>query len=780
MASKRKSRKSRPSAPPAGPSLGRLWLGLLGLVALAVAGSFLWQRVSGGLPAASARPKTTAEALVPDQAATYARYAGSSTCRECHEEAQRRWETSNHGLAERDFRADLDRPAFDPPRVFRHASQTSEARYQNGRYELVTLGFGTNRQPYQLVRVIGNDPLRQFLIARPRGRLQVTEVAWDPRTNQWFDVYGNEDRRPGEWGHWTGRGMCWNAMCAACHNTRVRKNYDPATDTYHTAMTELTVSCEACHGPLKEHVVWQRTYRNSGRPYPPPAGEDPTLPRYSTNQVFQTCGFCHARRADLTGDFHPGERFFDHYSLTIPDLTDTYYPDGQVRDEDYEYAAFLGSRMHTHGIVCMDCHTPHQAKPAILGNDLCMRCHNGSYTNSPVIDPVAHGFHAKYESGNDCRDCHMPQTVYMARHWRHDHGFTIPDPLLTKQFGIPNACNRCHRDKDADWSLKWVGEWYGPKMNRRTRDRAQWFARGRRGEAAARQPLLKLLAGEEIPYWQAAIINILRQWIGDPAVERAVRERLDAPDPLVREKAVQALAPLVGRPASGLRQVLRARLEDPVRCVRVAAAWALRATVDPASRAGRELRRMLDYNADQPTGQLQLAVYALDRDQPETAYAHLRKAIAWDPNSPPLRHEMAVVCSLTGRSREALEQLETACRLAPDEAEYAYKLALARNEVGDSAGTLAALERAVKLDPRHARAWYNLGLARNAAGRPEDALDALLRAESITPADPRIPYARATILFGLGRVAEARQAAARALEIRPGYPPARQFLDNLR
>ena len=38
-------------------------------------------------------------------------------------------------------------------------------------------------------------------------------------------------------------------MCAGCHNTRLRKNYNPLTDTYATAMAEMTVGCEACHGP---------------------------------------------------------------------------------------------------------------------------------------------------------------------------------------------------------------------------------------------------------------------------------------------------------------------------------------------------------------------------------------------------------------------------------------------------------------------------------------------------------------------------------------------------
>ncbi len=94
----------------------------------------------------------------------------------------------------------------------------------------------------------------------PGGRLQTLELSWDPKKNDWFDVYGNEDRKPGEWGHWTGRGMNWNTMCASCHNTRLRKNYDPVKDELHTTMAEMTVGCESCHGPMKAHVEWQRDH----------------------------------------------------------------------------------------------------------------------------------------------------------------------------------------------------------------------------------------------------------------------------------------------------------------------------------------------------------------------------------------------------------------------------------------------------------------------------------------------------------------------------------------
>ena len=61
----------------------------------------------------------------------------------------------------------------------------------------------------------------------------------------------------------------------------------------------------------------------------------------------------------------------------------------------------------------------------------------------------------------------------------------------------------------------------------------------------------------------------------------------------------------VAAAAAGVSEALRRRLNDPSRNVRLAAAWSLRASLDPASPAGRELRHFLEVSADQPgsTGQ---------------------------------------------------------------------------------------------------------------------------------------------------------------------------------
>lgn len=166
-------------------------------------------------------------------AETFNRFAGSESCRECHVEQFAQWKPSHHGQAERGVDLAVDREAFDPKQEIRHGSGQSEATLEGGRPVLVTEGK-EGRRPYDCDRVLGVDPLRQFLVPAAGGRYQMTELAFDPKKKDWFDVFGGEDRRTGEWGHWSGRGMTWNSMCAECHNTDLRKNYDPASDSYDT------------------------------------------------------------------------------------------------------------------------------------------------------------------------------------------------------------------------------------------------------------------------------------------------------------------------------------------------------------------------------------------------------------------------------------------------------------------------------------------------------------------------------------------------------------------
>ena len=657
------------------------------LLALSLAGS-------AGLSPAKAQNTPPTRAFPPRRtnSTDFADYAGPESCRRCHPSQTRLWEGAGHALAERPVREDLDRRAFFPVHDAIHASQHSQTTIQNGQFQVVTLGFQSNVAPYRVERVIGWQPLRQFVTAGPRGRWQAHELAFDPKRDEWFDIYGQEDRRPGEWGHWTGGGMNWNSRCASCHNTRLLKNYDASADAYRTTMAGMGVGCEACHGPLKSHVVWRTAHANSTEAEPKP-------PLVRRSQTLEVCGACHSRREELTGDFLPGDSFFDHFSLEIPDENQRWYPDGQVKDEDYEFASFLSSRMYQSGVHCRDCHRSDSGS----GNALCLRCHQGrasGFANAPAIDPLAHGHHRLDDKGGECIGCHAPVTVYMQRHARHDHGFGIPDPLLTKELAIPNACNRCHADKTTDWALQYTGKWYGSRMQRHSRERTRWIAAALRRDEAAVEPLVGLLATErEGSYWRAVAAGLLWPWADrtnvQPALARGLRDR----DPLVREKSVMAFEGQIESADAPAAQAVRIALEDTHRCVRVAAAWVLKATVDLESRAGRDLEQALDYNIDQPRGRYRKAMLLVARRRPAEALAHLRKGIEFDPLSPPLRYQAAMVLDQLGRREEALEMLAEGERAVPGDA----RLIQARAELLARGGRVkearAAATRALKAQP---------------------------------------------------------------------------------
>lgn len=409
-----------------------------------------------------------------------------------------------------------------------------------------------------------------------------------------------------------------------------------------------------------------------------------------------------------------------------------------------------------------------------------MRCHNGSYPNAPAVNPTEHGHHKLTDKGGECIGCHMPVTVYMQRHPRHDHGFTIPDPLLTKQLNIPNACGRCHADKSVDWALENTEKWYGAKMNRPTRERAQWIASAQQGEESGRDHLLEILnTGKEPAYWRAVATGLLWQWAVEPKVKSALFTQLKDEHPLVREKAVRSLESLVDAGNEEVLTHVKPMLNDPIRNVRVAAAWVLRSTVEMRSPAAQELQTALNLGADQPVGQYRKATFELARQNPWKAVEHYQKAVQWDAYSPALRSSFAGLLIQLNRPQEAVQQMEILCQQTPNSAEYRFKLGQIQAQTRNFEKAAQSLTQTVKLNPQHGQGWYNLGLAYSALGKTSDALAALAKAESLEPKDAHIPYARAVVLFRNNRFSEARDAAQKALRIQPDFKAAKTLLQNI-
>lgn len=693
-------------------------------------------------------------ALPPDPAA--------KNCATCHAQAHEQWLLSQHARANRRVDASLDSPAFQPERKLVHGSFVTTMSKAGSNFVFAVSFSNRPAETYVAKAVIGIEPLRQYLVEVPGGRLQTMDVSYDPRSNDWFNAQGDENRQPYEWGHWRNRSMTWNVQCAFCHMTGLQKNYVISNDSYRTTWKAMGISCVQCHSPAEKPAT-------NGCPV---AGK----PKPSPEIAMDNCASCHARREELTSQFEPGERFNDHYRLTLPDMPTIYYADGQIRDEDFEFGSFQLSKMCNKGVICMDCHNPHSGKLKLpwQNNAVCMQCHAAPGARGAIpIDPATHSHHADTNSGFQCVGCHMPETKYMQRDPRRDHGFTSPDPRLTIDLGIPNACNRCHADKDAKWADEWTTKWYSNRMDRVTRHRAYAISKAWNGDTSVVGDLVKFTATETIPAWRATLLGLLTPWSDRPEVFALMNEVATNTNALVRAAAARGLAG--NRLAT---PTLRALQRDPIRSVRLDATWS-----DPEVGGMTELQ-LAEVNAylanvqDQPAGALRTAELALQRGRNDEAEKWARKAAEWDPSAAP-QHALGRILHAVGKSQEGLTAMQRATQLAPQEAGFHFDLALLYAELERGTDAMASLKNAVAADPRFGRAWYNLGLSQASFDQLDDAIKSLQKAGGLLPDSPEPPYARATILMRQDKKAEACAAAELALRIAPNYTPARELIEAI-
>src|SRR5262245_32175856 len=294
--------------------------------------------------------------------------------------------------------------------------------------------------------------------------------------------------------HWTGSNQTWNYICADCHSTNLRRNYDLTNNSYATTWSEINVACESCHGPGSNHVTWAE--KNGGTTPDRTKGlVVPLKAQDRTRTEIETCAPCHSRRHPIKSNPQPGEPFLDAY---FPSLLEdgVYFADGQIQEEDYEYGSFVQSRMYHKGVTCSDCHNPHSLSlPSKDLNAVCLRCHLPSNFAS-----TEHHHHATNSTGALCVNCHMPTRTYMVNDVRRDHSFRIPRPDFSIAYGTPNACNQCHDGKTATWAEDAIAKWFGPGR-RREAHFVEALAAGRRGSPNAERLLTSLINDS----WKPAI-----------------------------------------------------------------------------------------------------------------------------------------------------------------------------------------------------------------------------------------------------------------------------------
>jgi tetratricopeptide (TPR) repeat protein len=708
-------------------------------------------------------------------------YAGSESCRQCHEKFYQLWSTSRHGLALQPYTGEFAKKNLTP--------QASDVSIGKLKYRadlakgVVTEASPKGTKQYKMEHALGGKNVYYFLTPFPKGRLQTLPVAYDVQKKAWFDTAASGVRHFPAAGSdqpvsWRDPGYTFNTSCYNCHVSQLTSSYNLKTDTYKTTWAEPGINCETCHGPSAEH---NRVCLEAPKGTVPKDLKIISVKKFTPEQHNSSCSGCHAKMSPITATVTPGDRFFDHYDVATLEDPD-FYPDGRDLGENYTYTSWLMSPCAKAGkINCVTCHTSsgrYRFKAEEKANDACMPCHEKQVKNAP-----AHTHHKPDGPANKCISCHMPMTSF-ARMNRTDHSMLPPTPSATIAYKSPNACNLCHNDKEDAWADKYVREWRTRDYQAPVLKRAALIEGARKREWKQLPAMLDYITSNDRDEVFATSLIRMVPSSGDVRVPPVLLKSIKDPSPLVRGAAADALQHV---PTKEGVQALVTATSDDYRLVRVRAAASLAGYPNlPLNEvekknvevANREYIASITARPDQWSSYYNLGNYHMNRGEPRAAVASYETALKMEPRAVLAMVNESMAYARLGENKKADESLKKALKAAPDNAAANFNMGLLKAEQNDPKGAEQYLKKALKADPQMAQAAYNLCVI-TSKDRINEAVSYCKKAAELRPQEPRYAYTLAFYLNQKGDRNEAVKTLQTLIEKYPGYKEAEMLLGEI-
>lgn len=425
------------------------------------------------------------------------KYAGSESCKSCHEKQHGDWTKSWHAKMER-----WPSPAIIVGDFDNRTVQFKNLRIRNkeGKEETINpaaLAFRkgdkffftlidqdnpANNQTWEIGKVLGGNWDQGYEVKFGEDNFIPAPLRWSVgqkdwivggfNPQDWFIADGTPDGRP-----FRPEEMPMNrvaeAKCNGCHTTgfTYAKNDKGIWKTQAHGKGEIGIACESCHGPGARHVDEANSAKAAGMPLL--AGKTAIvnpLTDLNAEQATQICAQCHVRgthkevtdlsfqTGHLPGDTELTTRYrLWSFSGTNNKTESAYFwrNDWAARNRQ-QYQDFTKSGHYAKaGMSCLTCHSLHgdtesrhlRRKPA----DLCVDCHRA---DGRAKLPNAEMFAGSemQEAGVTCADCHMAKIGSRSRatgksghQWdTTSHVFAVATPLLEKNLGVRSACTACH------------------------------------------------------------------------------------------------------------------------------------------------------------------------------------------------------------------------------------------------------------------------------------------------------------------------------------------------
>lgn len=709
-------------------------------------------------------------------------FIGKERCVDCHKIEYDQWQQSDHRKAMEVATDSSVLGNFNNSKFVSLNGKETLFYKKDGKFFVKTEGVGGKIQDFEITHTFGYTPLQQYLIPFEDGKYQCLPIAWNTEKSEWYSlpdmIYPDENLTPTNWLYWTNGGQNWNGMCAECHSTNLKKNYDPITKSFNTTYSELNVSCEACHGPGSAHEDWANL-PEMARSTENNLGLIVKTSGINNREYVELCTRCHARRSQFSDHEHGRVDLLDSMLPTL--INESYHPDGQILEEDYVYGSFIQSKMFDNDVQCNDCHNVHTGKLVLEDNALCAQCHR-----TDVYDTAEHHFHKykgedgqpivlkdkkiKVGEGALCIKCHMPGQYYMGVDYRPDHSIRVPRPDLTISIGTPNACNDCHADKSPKWADEYITKWYGVK---RKSHYGTTFAAARESDPKAESKLIEISKDDLYPISvRATAISLMNRYNSDETFI-TIKLMLDDIEPLIREAAIRVYT---NNDIVVLKKDLLKLLNDPVKAVRAAVGIRISELplneipekyLIPFNNALDEYRDMNLYMADFPSGRMNLGIMYSNQQKLSEAAKEYEEAIKIDSLFFPAKINLAIIYNQLGKNDEAEILLRDLVKMNSDLFDAFYYLGLLLAEKKNYNEAIIYMQKASKLMPERGRINYNTGLMLQYLGRYNEAEKELLKALKNEPNNFDFLYALADHYIKLNEFVKARRVALKLKELYP-------------
>jgi len=467
----------------------------------------------------------------------------------------------------------------------RFDGQTIDAQYftatpymKDGRYFVRVEGKDSRPDgDHEITRVVGRSFVQAYLATNKTGRWPVMPICWSLESREWklthevlSDIAGHIGAIPDDYDT---RTHIFNHGCGQCHATDYDVGHDVGTDRLDSKFLEGAVACESCHGAGSVH----QQHHEQDEYYPdykwPARLVDPKRD-LDARQVLDSCGRCHyLHEWDFAIDADPRVGW-DQIATSFNRDASGFLLDGRLAGLSYHGSSQSQSPCYLKGgMSCLSCHRMHGGEKWAMkwdgrSNKQCTQCHDADEHGEP---------HTHHPETVACVDCHMPRFLDGALHFLRDHAIRTPDPALTEKYGAaraPNACNRCHVDKDVAWARDARHKWWGEGDPQRHRD-TDLVARLRDARQEVSTELL-IEAGQDPErriFVRLTALKELHKHRAAEAQTRAMFVRLLAVENVeILQHACLAQARLLDPAAApGLMRLL----DHPVRTVRVFAGTAL-------------------------------------------------------------------------------------------------------------------------------------------------------------------------------------------------------------